>query len=139
MRQDILKRWLEKLRSNEYKQCKSYLCRVSPGPELSYCCLGVLCDIVKDDIGLQWEQERFYANINRQCYSLPSEVIQYCDLDSNNPTVQIPEGHRIRKGLSDCKTTLANLNDSYGLNFKEIADIIEYNFLEKSVEVNNNV
>lgn len=50
VRKDIADRWVAALRSGEYRQGKGAL-RI--GDE--FCCLGVLCDIVKDDVGVEWD------------------------------------------------------------------------------------
>ena len=44
-------RWIEALRSGQYKQGTQGL-RTTDN---RFCCLGVLCDVVKDDVGLKWE------------------------------------------------------------------------------------
>lgn len=43
---ELKTKWLKALRSGNYKQGKSNLCSVNPATgELSYCCLGVLCEV----------------------------------------------------------------------------------------------
>ena len=46
---ELKAKWLAALRSDEYKQGKYCL-----NIEGEFCCLGVLCDIAKDEIGYEW-------------------------------------------------------------------------------------
>ncbi len=47
---EIKKRWVEALRSGEYNQATGSLRSTDPTTLIEgYCCLGVLCDVVKDD------------------------------------------------------------------------------------------
>lgn len=50
MKPEYKKRWLEALRSDKYEQGTGVL-RTSSD---EFCCLGVLCDIVKKDLDLEW-------------------------------------------------------------------------------------
>lgn len=44
MKHEVAEKWIEALKSKEYKQGKNKLCRVDGG-DREYCCLGVLCDV----------------------------------------------------------------------------------------------
>lgn len=121
MRKEDAEAWMKALRSGKFKQAAGELealggpgCKVVVG----YCCLGVLqkvlcSDVERDTIG--------------QSYALPScawlqkHGIRFRgdDLsrngDKNNPAI-------CRSGLHN---TAASVNDSSGLKFPEIADLIE--------------
>ena len=52
MKPEIAQRWVEALRSGEYKQGLSVLRRIdeSGNGQDSYCCLGVLCEIAVAEV-----------------------------------------------------------------------------------------
>jgi hypothetical protein len=113
MKADIKDRWIKALRSGEYKQCRSQLHNVK---ENSFCCLGVLCDLTKEELGGEWnEWEQIkYKDDKAASATLPEIVMKYCDLHSCD-------------GLYNKNCSLAMDNDK-GKSFEEIADIIERNF-----------
>jgi hypothetical protein len=102
MNQEIKQEWVTGLRSGQYTQTKGTLKN-----EDGYCCLGVLCDIVKDRMKLTWTDIK---NLNN--HYLPSEIVQFCELEDHNPSIVAEEN------------TLAVLNDE-GMSFLEIAELIE--------------
>lgn len=111
MNPEIKTRWVAALRSGEYAQTKQAL-----RDENGFCCLGVLCDVVKDDLGIEWTDT---INKNDSCMLfddaggfLPSSVMRYADLPDCNPTVE---------SYGD---NLSRLND-FGYTFEEIANAIE--------------
>lgn len=138
MKTEIKTRWVEALRSGDYKQGKSFLATEDSG-EMRYCCLGVLCElasqhgVVERDGGTSCDIEdcdlnhggyRFkgepVAGVNSTAASrtvLPAAVMEWAGLDDPNPSVTYKNG-------TPLKTALANLNDS-GWQFTEIADLIE--------------
>ena len=108
--------WLKALRSGKYKQTQNTL--YDPHSK-GFCCLGVLCEVTgtkRKNLGYR---------------SMPQSAGVFEDVT--------PEGDEIPKSLRsfDNKeaawsvlyngkmTPLSVLNDSKGLNFKQIADIIE--------------
>jgi hypothetical protein len=112
MKPEIKKRWVEALRSNKYEQGQGYL-----NKDGKYCCLGVLCEVVKDEIGLSNVLDTdgitmIYGNYKTAV--LPSEVEEYCGIESFQ---DITYYNNI--------ASLEELNDNKGLTFDEIADIIE--------------
>ena len=111
MREDIKKRWIEALRSGKYKQGKKRLKTL----EENYCCLGVLCDIVKDELGIEWHESNEYYVISGNAGVLPNDVIDYTGLLSTT----LP---------GNPNRCLEGLNDLYGYTFEQIADVIEKEF-----------
>lgn len=106
MNADIKQRWVEALRSGQYKQGSGCL-KVNN----SYCCLGVLCELHRQDFpGEKWQREnknssRFgYISGYKVC-APPWEVSTWAGLD--------PSAY----GL------LADANDS-GADFPTIASLI---------------
>lgn len=126
MKKDVKKRWVEALRSGDYKQGKGCL----HPKEDTYCCLGVLTDLfIKENPNFTW-----VWNVEDECFSnydhfihageefLREEVVGWAGLDDSCP-------------VSKDGTALADYNDgrtAYPPNtskiFAEIADIIEKDF-----------
>ena len=100
---EIKAQWVAALRSGKYEQGREQL-RCND----KFCCLGVLCDLVKDDIGAAWEADYFVFDDRRIGALLPSKV-------------------RIHVGLLNSTITnaLMGMNDSDGASFKDIANFIE--------------
>lgn len=108
MKQDIKERWISALRSGDYPQTKGTL-RDADG----YCCLGVLCDIAAKDGVIEWTKlnNNKYAIDDREWGALSYSVMEWAGLDERDPVI---------------KSQLASdLNDVFGLNFMQIADVIE--------------
>lgn len=102
-------KWLEALRSGKYKQTKGRLRRV----DNTYCCLGVLCDLLEKDRKIIWKKNyEFYEaqdESNAQTpNSIPYSIRNEIEIDSN-------QQHQ-----------LIVMNDS-GESFDTIADYIEKN------------
>ena len=107
MNQEIKAKWVAALRSGEYTQTKESLnnCR-------GFCCLGVLCDISKQETGFGIEET--YAE-NDGAENLGLTVRAWAGLPaSSGATVEINGIH----------SPLTHHNDS-GRTFLEISDAIE--------------
>lgn len=99
MNPDIKALWLEALRSGLYRQGRGRLRRSRNN---TFCCLGVLCDVIAPK---DWKNEKHQGF-------------------TNLPSVQIG----IQAGLAGIEIRkLARLNDSDRVDFPEIADWIEQN------------
>ena len=102
--------WVEALRSGKYKQGDGCLRDRSD----RFCCLGVLCDILKKE-GEEWRPD-------------PENTASQFEFSSVGqlPVVSFPPENLIdRVGLEkDQPQELADMNDS-GASFEEIADWIE--------------
>lgn len=120
-------KWIKALRSGEYKQTTGAL-RDNEG----FCCLGVLCDITKDEVGGWWEGNGegktavFKMPVHDSAFKMPVH-----DSAGLNTFLGIlPHPVRELVGLTTYAGTygenqsLAFLND-LGKGFDEIADIIE--------------
>ena len=108
MDQELKQRWLEALRSGEYLQGTD---RLRNGN--TFCCLGVLCDIV-DPNGWASPNEmgdRMYVNTE----------------DLTNCEFEVPKTLADKIKLkNEHQVYLSNIND-HGSSFEEIADWIEGN------------
>jgi len=119
MREEIKKKWVDALRSGEYKQGRGNL----RPTEDTHCCLGVLCDLYKQtrhrgkwvSNDFDYPVFDFFIGGKHESNELPPEVIRWAGLTLSNPVI------RINKKDS----SLADLNDSKNSNFKKIAKIIE--------------
>lgn len=99
------KKWVEALRSGEYKQTRSYL-----STKDGYCCLGVACDLaVKSGEPIKVEQENPCTIFDGEKFGLPPSVLNWLGLKEDYYNY----------------VQLAYLNDTIELNFTEIANIIE--------------
>jgi hypothetical protein len=119
----IAKKWVEALRSGKYKQIFSRL-----HTNTGFCCLGVLCDIVKDEVRGHWEEYPTDAAVSgtRKFVVPHAKVEEICPLPitvRNYTGMKSAFGTFIADTAGNIKS-LAGLNDQ-GASFEEIADIIE--------------
>lgn len=121
MKPEIKNKWLKALRSGDYKQTVGELhSSASDG----YCCLGVLCDIAKQD-GIVTEEDRGHS-----WWFLPVDD-RY---DASDALLPVPVQHWAGFEVSspsfasgDDVHFLSGMNDG-GASFAQIADAIETNF-----------
>ena len=120
MNQDVKQKWITALRSGEYKQTCG---RLRKGD--SYCCLGVLTDLYDKDKDINchaWYEEDgqygYESDGGTVEATLPESVMKWADLDDPNPRVR-------EDRMGEPLTSLAYLNDNDGLDFNQLADIIE--------------
>lgn len=112
MNERVKKLWIEALTSGEYSQATGALRR-----DGKFCCLGVLCDLHRKDVGGEWDvdySDGFFYDQNDSI--LPESVMAWADLPFRNPTI-VPDDRFSEIGLAD-------LNDK-GTPFPEIAELIE--------------
>jgi hypothetical protein len=102
----LRKKWIAALESGKYKQTRGQL-RCTSGKRQSYCCLGVLCDIVNPD---GWVDDSLR-----------------CETDENDlSSAQLPPFINRRIGLSgDGESQLIQLNDEKKFTFKKIAAVLK--------------
>jgi hypothetical protein len=107
MNKDVAKKWVDALRSGEYRQARAVL---RDGD--SFCCLGVLCDLYRLEHGGEWKQ---YG-----AFMLP-------DGTSIRPS-DVPNGGKVAKWIGFRHhvnaSKYASLNDT-GNSFSGIASVIE--------------
>jgi hypothetical protein len=115
MKEKYVKLWLDALRSGEYTQTTDRLRDAHGG----FCCLGVLCDVVKkaDNLEEDWELDigsRSFYFFN-EFQVLPQKIQEITGMEDAGGQICFEDSSSI---------VLTELNDS-GSSFKEIADIIE--------------
>ena len=122
MHKNIMEKWVQALRSGEYKQGSGVLHNTSNN---TYCCLGVLCDIYQQEGNKfnsvsegNWgvETGNGWENIPATFFDdrpdvLPEVVMRWADISCS-------------AGSFD-DDTLTTLNDDCGYTFDEIATVIE--------------
>jgi hypothetical protein len=100
------KKWVEALRSGEFKQARERLRK-----DRAFCCLGVACELYRRDTGLgTWNQYGFKSPSDLSEDVLPIDVQRWLELAG-------PSGQYATSGL-------ATDNDR-GAPFEEIANTIE--------------
>lgn len=122
----LIRKWVKALRSGKYKQGSEALRNGD-----TYCCLGVLCDVI-DPSG--WKDKSLGFYYDEKCDVLPQTVCDMAGIEESNPIVG-------GKGLG-----LAEYNDGdedagrKPYSFKRIATLIENKWLKgKRVKVGGNV
>lgn len=111
-------RWAAALRSGNYEQATGQLRRTS-GERRGYCCLGVACDLYRED-----HPEAKWVGIYRETFSLPGTVGAEGAL--NESTLFLPQDVQDWLGVTNHATQerLSEMNDD-GASFDEIADEID--------------
>lgn len=108
MNKEAKQKWIEALRSGEFKQTQGALKRKEVD-NFKYCCLGVLCEI-QDDVGWRSSDGIKYANYHdsESCLFLPFDLLTDLNIKESD------------------QSELVDMNDD-GKTFEEIADYIEKN------------
>lgn len=126
MKPEIVKLWVEALRSGEYKQGFGQL-RV----EDEFCCLGVACDLalkhgVKVEVDTEKYGERMCTRYDMSRSVLPIAVKEWLGAGDTNPYLpaELADEFNLRK------LSLAALNDD-GASFDDIAYYIERAWLKE--------
>lgn len=123
MNPEIKDKWVEALRSGQYKQCDRTLMRQDEYGNRTFCCLGVLTDLYLQEKNMQWD----FNDVNGVPFYgkevLTEQVIVWAGfpdriIDTNAPSVH---------WRGDLPTLLTTMNDD-GVEFPAIADIIEEQF-----------
>ncbi len=120
MNPDVKAKWVEALRSGEYKQGFGILATANPQSSAKwFCCLGVLCDLaVKDGLTIAVEKDNCIT-YGGEVLILPDAVIEWAGLEPYGVNVGIIDQDGEMLG------TLVHYNDGMRMPFREIADIIE--------------
>lgn len=143
MDSEIKLRWITALRSGNYPQAKFHL-NTTVNPDGGFCCLGVLCAIAEQD-QVVIKSHRTNSNLIGYVSKVDSEdehsavppvaVVEWSGISAQNPSFSVdvnllPEGSYPSNCVVDgtLPTSLADLNDTYGLSFNQIADVIERYF-----------
>lgn len=115
MNLEIKQKWIDAL--GVYPQSKNAL----KNPD-GFCCLGVLCDIYAQEHNVSWNKDNWktYQTLYGSSDYLPAAVVNWAELESNNPYVNFFDEEDGTSYLLE----LSELNDD-GRTFSEIAKLIE--------------
>lgn len=111
MNSEYKAKWVAALRSGEYQQCTKRLQNQS-----GFCCIGVLSDIVKNDVDAEWVDFE-YTWRDENSNEVLSEMLEMPIIV--RVLVQFPSIDRVG--------WLVDMNDAQNKTFLEIADYIEEN------------
>jgi len=122
MNEAIKAKWVAALLSNEYEQTEGVL-RNGRG----YCCLGVLCDIYSQETGVEWAVPNEYFTMHGAESTLPIEVRRWAELaDEHGAYVEVmTDENGATHPPYPANPSLTELNDRWGYDFKQIAEVIE--------------
>jgi hypothetical protein len=112
MNPEIKAKWVAALRSGNYDQSTEYLQTAN-----GYCCLGVLCEIYRNEKGGDWKQEEKCISFNESSQVPPNYVSEWAG-------IYLSEQRIIEVTIGEERESVAAHNDS-GKTFAEIADAIE--------------
>jgi hypothetical protein len=113
MNAEIKARWVDALRSGDFKQGTEYLVSTDEDDGgRKFCCLGVLCVIFEKETGSDWKE---LAEDNCE-EILPPIISEWAGLSEGDPHLPNSDGNRVQ--------AISGLNDG-GMSFEEIADRIE--------------
>ena len=121
MNPEVKKKWVTRLRRTKKTQGKQYLGTLKG----QRCCLGILCDLaveakvipkptVVKALGIKSSILDYGDDIHKSARVLPQSVSDWAGLEDDNPMI-------------DKFLTASAANDSRGMSFKEIANLIEEN------------
>lgn len=120
MNQEIKIKWLEALRSGKYQQGEGQL----RTQDNKFCCLGVLCDIVKPEGWSDVNHDEWWHD--GESGVLGHEVVALAGIERigtlSKPIEYPPQDHP--GDPNKMATALSALNDR-GMTFEEIAKVIE--------------
>ena len=122
MNPEIKQKWVDALRSGRYEQdTRSSLLYNSNSN--SFCCLGVLCDIRREETG--FELNSFFDEVIEDIAVelLPPDIVKWAGLKEEILT-RVGDGFDIQTRGNEY-SSLSAVNDSGRYSFKQIANIIE--------------
>ena len=133
MNAEVKEKWLNALRSGEYKQTRGNL-----KTDCGFCCLGVLCDLYSKEFNVSWEKH------------LPVSLIEHNDTSPysiGGEATGLPVEVLIWAGLSNARKYLAsflimqsmgptenNLDVvDYKVKYQELVDLLEPHKIDDSM------
>lgn len=126
---EVIRKWVEALESGEYTQGSGALAPFDGNGKVTYCCLGVLCELAFRDgkCSQAYRLDNDVLSYDAAETYLPRSVVEWAGLDGTDPFVIVNNG----------STSLSKVNDD-GMPFKLIAKLIRERFLEEVSEQNSN-
>lgn len=141
MNKENISRWVDALRSGQYEQAQDQLGVENNHGAVSYCCLGVACEVaIANGVVLDRVAENGDIRYNDHDTTLPRAVAEWLGLDSDvevrvgwdelNSTFAIPTSEDQAVEV----LVVSGLNDSHEWNFEDIATAIEFTFMREDSE-----
>lgn len=134
MNSRVKAKWVEALRSGEYKQTHDGRLKIDD----CYCTLGVLCDLYVKENNASWDLNEGYTirddeKVMVKTYTLfgenafiPKKVAKWAGIDGIDVALKVPyDNFGEPSEYDESLESISNLNDSFGIDFKEFADLIE--------------
>ncbi|MDZ8105088.1 MAG: hypothetical protein RM338_05610 [Nostoc sp. DedQUE12a] len=117
MNKQLIEKWIDALRSGEYKQAR---CQLRDGD--TFCALGVACDISGM---MNWEE--YFVNDSSEM--MPLDVAAQYGFIAINERLKESLGIPKSYYCPSFQSAVTSLNDEFHLDFDEIADLIEQHLL----------
>lgn len=118
MKADVKVKWIAALRSGDYEQGKGALHK-----DGKFCCLGVLCDLAKKDLNMDWTTlegaEAGLKLFDNHDDLPPLTVREWAGLSNGNPEV-----HDVGDDNHEWARPLSDWNDEQDYDFNQIAELI---------------
>lgn len=144
---ELAKVWVDALRSGDFNQTDGRLGRVDNEGNESFCCLGVLCELVAADGTISrsvsdkyWDEDDYHEIQFEGASGMPGESVIKTffgeDASFDSPRlweVDLPESLVDKYGSEQQTIGLSDLNDSDHLSFDQIADAIENSYIKVKV------
>ena len=114
MKREIRDKWVEALKSGDYKKTTGQLSEVISGKQCFFCALGVLQDLYNKEHGLEWDNKTSELNV------CSPDVVKWSGFNGEDEKLEYDyhDGHVVEDYIYE-------FNDSYELDFETIADLIE--------------
>lgn len=151
MNTELIRKWVTALRSGKFTQARTKLARINADGTMSYCCLGVLCEIaVADGIiepGVNASCDckdpdcvvsaaRDYLSYSGTYAMPPDTVFRAVYGDSTESALGDTDNWVVADPIIGYRIGLADLNDCKEYTFDQIADAIENTWLTEKELVN---
>lgn len=115
---------VQALESGDYSQARGGLARVRGDGVISYCCLGVACEVaIANGAKVEKRVHLDFVEYDDNKGRLPDSVIDWYGFDSEDPRLKDPN-HRT--------TSAASWNDNRGKTLPEIAALFRHTYLEST-------
>lgn len=131
--------FINALRSGNYKQASGTLARKLPGEDWKYCCLGVACEVARQngvEIAVTDRSEDYSTNrmYDNRLDILPQAVREWYGFEQANPTINVPRHCDSCEEIHMEDNGATYANDALALSFGVIADGFERTYLQETPE-----
>lgn len=111
---EVKRKWVKALKSGDHKEIKGQMRSMNGAMDV----LGVLCDVLREEVRGKWENESFLLSRTSHIYLPPRRVSIACGLeDKRVEDIEIP--------FNGGMIPLYRLNDDTNLTHSQIGDLID--------------